>query len=224
MRKGVKKEFGISEARLIATYEEIYSVPYDACVTYYWGDSGMHHIKNDANPDKVDEAYRKALQAMEMDEKEYTAQRYVYRDDIIARMHEVKLKKEGAGLLPDFFDVIAVFNTPVLYTNQRLDRTWIPEDLFCCDVRGNNKDDFYQIKTHVGVDHVGTILSKEKFNDITDEFDRVSTIEDGIGIRDIECKWFKEKYSVAEYREQYDQLVNQCCEQEQDNEMRMASL
>ena len=52
-----------------------------------------------------------------------------------------------------------------LFTNLRIDREGIPENLFCYDVRDSDCLDgsFAQIKEYVLVNHWGTIITKEPF-------------------------------------------------------------
>lgn len=53
----------------------------------------------------------------------------------------------------------------VLFTNMRLDRNTVPEDLFCYDVRDSDDLDgsIAEIKPFVMVNHWVTILAKEPF-------------------------------------------------------------
>ena len=52
-----------------------------------------------------------------------------------------------------------------MFTNGRLDRTTVPEGLFCYDIRESNgfSGEPVTLEPHVMVNHWGTVLSKEEF-------------------------------------------------------------
>lgn len=60
------------------------------------------------------------------------------------------------------FELAMLDEYPVLFTNARVDRKTVPEDLFCYDVRHDDEDQgiVCEVKPYVVVNHWGTILSK----------------------------------------------------------------
>ena len=63
------------------------------------------------------------------------------------------------------FDHIELFNAPAMFTNLRIDRSTVPEGLFCYDVRGTGDDPgaLYAIEPFVFVNHSGTIIGVEDY-------------------------------------------------------------
>ena len=61
------------------------------------------------------------------------------------------------------YELVEVDGMECLFTNSRLDRSTVPENLHCYDVRDSDACDgiFAQIKKLVFVNHWGTILTKE---------------------------------------------------------------
>ncbi len=62
------------------------------------------------------------------------------------------------------YEHIELFGKPVLFTNNRIDRTTVPRSWHCYDLRGSDNDpgSFGTLEHKVGVNHAGTILSPEK--------------------------------------------------------------
>ena len=63
------------------------------------------------------------------------------------------------------YELVEIDDKVILFTNARLDRDTVPEELFCYDVRDSDDLDgsMAEIKPTVIVNHWGTILSKEPF-------------------------------------------------------------
>lgn len=61
------------------------------------------------------------------------------------------------------YELIEIDGMECLFTNGRLNRSTVPENLYCYDVRDSDSLDgsFAQIKKLVLVNHWGTILTKE---------------------------------------------------------------
>lgn len=62
------------------------------------------------------------------------------------------------------FELVVLDDIPALFTNSRIDRSSIPANVFCYDVR---HDDCCQgiaceIKPHIMVNHWGTIITKQE--------------------------------------------------------------
>lgn len=85
---------------LIATYEELYHVPAEEQVTYYFGDLGGHFLKYGVTEDAALAAYDKALAAIRMDSDTFQqTEEFIYRGGIIARMWSCML--DGNASLKD---------------------------------------------------------------------------------------------------------------------------
>lgn len=65
----------------------------------------------------------------------------------------------------EIFDHIELFDIPAMFTNARVDRSTIPEVMFCYDVRGSDDDpeDLCVIENNVLVNHSGTILGVQDY-------------------------------------------------------------
>ena len=63
------------------------------------------------------------------------------------------------------FDHIELFDAPAMFTNLRIDRSTVPDGLFCYDVRGTGDDPgaLYVIEPFVFVNHSGTIIGVEDY-------------------------------------------------------------
>ena len=63
------------------------------------------------------------------------------------------------------FDHIELFDAPAMFTNAGVDRSSIPEGLFCYDVRGADDDPggLTVIEPFVAVNHAGTIIGIEDY-------------------------------------------------------------
>ena len=80
---------------LVATYEELLSIPEDEKTTEYFGDLGIHTYKYEVNEEQILPIYKKSIEAIEMDEAEFFANDDLnrYRYEIIARMRDCLLAK-----------------------------------------------------------------------------------------------------------------------------------
>ena len=83
-------------ADLVATYEELYSVPSENCVTEWFGDYGMHVFKShDKVPHaEIETMYQKALNAIGMSSEEFLSNKdkFVYRGEIKALMKSMMVE------------------------------------------------------------------------------------------------------------------------------------
>ena len=63
------------------------------------------------------------------------------------------------------FDHIELFDAPAMFTDLRIDRSTVPEGLFCYDVRGTGDDPgaLNAIEPFVFVNHSGTIIGVEDY-------------------------------------------------------------
>ena len=85
---------------LIATYEELFRVPVEKRVTYYYGDYGGHFFKYGTAEGTALAAYDKALAAIRMDSDSFQqTKEFTHRGGIIARMWSCML--DGNARLKD---------------------------------------------------------------------------------------------------------------------------
>lgn len=63
------------------------------------------------------------------------------------------------------FELVEIDGKETLFTNSRLDRTTVPEGLFCYDIRESEgfSSEPVTLEPYVTVNHWGTVLSKEEF-------------------------------------------------------------
>ena len=78
-----------SRESLVATYEELNCVPSGERVTHYFGDYGGHVFDYGVTEAQKQAAYEKALDAIEMTDKEYRSHpEFMYRCNIRAWMND----------------------------------------------------------------------------------------------------------------------------------------
>jgi len=60
----------------------------------------------------------------------------------------------------EIFEHIELFDSPSMFTNTRVDRSTVPDGLFCYDVRGSDDDPgaLCVMENHVMVNHAGTVI------------------------------------------------------------------
>ena len=60
----------------------------------------------------------------------------------------------------EIFEHIGLFDSPAMFTNARVDRSTVPDGLFCYDVRGSDDDPgaLCVMENHVMVNHAGTVI------------------------------------------------------------------
>ena len=79
----------------------------------------------------------------------------------------------------EIFEHIELFDSPAMFTNARVDRSTVPEGLFCYDVRGSDNDpgELCTIENHVLVNHAGTVIGAVDYRLENSDY---KTIGDGI--------------------------------------------
>ena len=79
----------------------------------------------------------------------------------------------------EIFEHIELFDSPAMFTNARVDRSPVPEGLFCNDVRGSDNDpgELCTIENHVLVNHAGTVIGAVDYRLENSDY---KTIGDGI--------------------------------------------
>lgn len=122
------------------------------------------------------------------------------------------------------FEVVVIFDKPVLFTCERLSGNPPIDGVNYYDIRHDDecRGDMVQLKDRVMVNHWGTVLSKEKFEP-REQGGRVFTTAEGIDMDEDDYNYTGETLSVSEYLEKYDELIQKYCEPKEENrfEMRM---
>ena len=194
--------FSCNEAELIATYEEVYQIPEESKITRWWGDGHMYEFKEKVNEDEIREVLEKSLKAVGMTKEEFNGYRYTYRQNLINKMEEN---------MPEKYQVITLFNKPVLMSEGRVDAQNVPPDYYAYELRHDEGGDIAALEKSVRVDFGGTILSK----------DEIEIVGDHRKIDYDDYNFLSIDYSVEEFDEHYDELVDEYCEPEIESGMSM---
>lgn len=115
-------------------------------------------------------------------------------------------------IMDEKFQVVTIFNKPVLFTCDRIDRTKVPDNLFCYDIRHDDdcRGDMAEVKDHVMINHWGTVICKEPFG--TQEYNgRIFTTKEGLIIDDGDYNYLNEDITISEYLDRYDELISEYC-------------
>lgn len=110
------------------------------------------------------------------------------------------------------FQLVTIFNKPILFDCERIDRTKVPENLFCYDIRHDDecRGDMVELKDYVMVNHWGTVICKEPFG--TQEYDGTTfTTKEGLIIGDGDYNYISEDITISEYLDRYDELAAKHC-------------
>lgn len=139
----------------------------------------------------------------------------ITQNDVQTLLTEAKEQYDRrVALMQKKFQLITIFNKPVLFTSDRIKRSDLPKGVYCYDIRHDDecRGDMAQIKDYVVVNHWGTVISKEPFE--PREFNgRTYTTAEGINIEDDEYNYLSEDYTIEEYQAKYDELVEEYAEQ-----------
>lgn len=110
------------------------------------------------------------------------------------------------------FEVVEIFNKPVLFTNERLKLADIPDGMFRYDIRHDDdcQGNMVELKDHVMVNHWATVICKESF-DMTQDFDgHTYTTADGITMTADDYNYTGEMMTIEQYVNSYDELLRKC--------------
>lgn len=110
------------------------------------------------------------------------------------------------------FEVVEIFNKPVLFTNERLKLADIPDGMFRYDIRHDDdcQGNMVELKDHVMVNHWATVICKEPF-DITQEFNgHTYTTANGITMTADDYNYTGEVMTIEQYVNSYDELLREC--------------
>ena len=214
MMKLENENFELKEIELIATYEEMHKIPRENTITEWYGDMNMHELKLGVNAEQARETLDKALAAIKMSREEFGKFNYTYRSEVID-----KIRKN----MPKQYEVVTIFNVPMLFTNARIPKEEVPPEMFRYDIRDSDEcnGDMSQIKDWVLVNHWGTVLSKIQIKP-KEINGKTFTTADGIDMDEDDYNYTGEEYTVQEFLENYDYLVTEYCEPEQDETITMS--
>lgn len=201
-----------AEMELMATYEELYKIPHEKMVTHWWGDMHMYEFKPDAKPEVAKETLEKALASVKMTRDELKEFHYVYRNSLIYKMKEN---------MPKRYEAVIIFNKPMLFTNERLEYENIPNGLHRYDIRDGGMDgNMCELKDKVGVNHWGTVLSRDAVEPRIIDGKEKDTKE-GIIMTDDDYNYTGEEFTTQEYLDNYTYLEAEYCESEETQGMTM---
>lgn len=126
------------------------------------------------------------------------------------------------NMLSDKFDLVVIFDKPVLFTSERLDRSLPIDGVNYYDIRHDDecRGDMAQLKDRVMVNHWGTVISKERFEP-REVGGKIFTTAEGIDMDESDYNYLGETLSVSEYLEKYDELVREYCEPKEENNLEM---
>ena len=126
------------------------------------------------------------------------------------------------NMLSDKFDLVVIFDKPVLFTCERLNRNLPIEGVYYYDIRHDDecRGDMAQLKDRVMVNHWATVISKERFEP-REVGGKIFTTAEGIDMDESDYNYLGETLSVNEYLEKYDELVREYCEPKAENNLEM---
>ena len=135
---------------------------------------------------------------------------------------ETREEMRENNMLSDKFDLVVIFDKPVLFTCERLNRNLPIEGVYYYDIRHDDecRGDMAQLKDRVMVNHWGTVISKERFEP-REVGDKIFTTAEGIDMDESDYNYLGETLSVSEYLEKYDELVREYCEPKEENNLEM---
>lgn len=213
--RSLNEMFSMEEVDLMAAYEKAFDVPQAERITDWWGDLAVYEFKLNVKPEQAEERLKKSLAAINMSREEYAKNPCATQKALAEKMLE--------NTNPQF-DLVVIFDKPVLFTCERLSGNLPIDGVNYYDIRHDDecRGDMVQLKDRVMVNHWGTVLSKEKFEP-REQGGRVFTTAEGIDMDEDDYNYTGETLSVSEYLEKYDELIQKYCEPKEENrfEMRM---
>ena len=126
------------------------------------------------------------------------------------------------NMLSDKFELVVIFDKPVLFTCERLNGNLPIEGVYYYDIRHDDecRGDMAQLKDRVMVNHWGTVISKERFEP-REVGGKIFTTAEGVDMDESDYNYLGETLSVSEYLEKYDELVREYCEPKEENSLEM---
>lgn len=206
------EDYTYEEVDLMAVYEKMFDIHGKERVTAWWGDLAMYELENNAEPEKVRKRLEESLKAINMTREEFADFRYCYRLNLVDKIREN---------MPKRYEAVIIFNKPMLFTNERLEYKNIPDGLYRYDIRDGGMDgNMRKIKDKVGVNHFGTVLSRDTVEPRVIDGKEMNS-KDGIIMTNDDYNYTGEKFTAQEYLDDYNYLETKYCEPEETQGMIM---
>lgn len=206
------EDYTYEEVDLMAVYEKMFDIPGKERVTVWWGDLAMYELENNAEPVKVRKRLEESLKAINMTREEFADFRYCYRPNLVDKIREN---------MPKRYEAVIIFNKPMLFTNERLEYKNIPDGLYRYDIRDGGMDgNMRELKEKVGVNHLGTVLSRDAVEPRVIDGKEMNS-KNGIIMTDDDHNYTGEKFTTQEYLDNYNYLEAEYCEPEETQGMTM---
>lgn len=210
------ERFSYDEVELMAIYENVSQTSYENRVTSWWGDMDMYEFKFGVKNEEVTARLDEALKSVDMTREDFEKFKYTYRNE---------LKEKMKSHLPQKYEVVVIFNKPMLFTCERMDRSEVPEGMFCYDIRHDDDcgGDMVEIKDKVRVNHWGTVLSRDAVEPrMVDGIEMKS--QTGIVMNNDDYHYTGTEVSVEEYLKNYREFENEYCEPTRNDELTMGGM
>ena len=124
--RSLNEMFSMEEVDLMAAYEKAFDVPQAERITDWWGDLAVYEFKLNVKPEQAEERLKKSLAAINMSREEYAKNPYATHKALVEKMLENTNPK---------FDLVVIFDKPVLFTCERLNRNLPIEGVNYYDIR-----------------------------------------------------------------------------------------
>ena len=112
--RSLNEMFSMEEVDLMAAYEKAFDVPQAERITDWWGDLAVYEFKLNVKPEQAEERLKKSLAAINMSREEYAKNPCATQKALAEKMLENTNPK---------FELVVIFDKPVLFTCERLDRS-----------------------------------------------------------------------------------------------------
>ena len=209
---------------LTASYENALKMYDEDRTTYYWGDFGNYVAKDGADESLIKERFDKALKLLDVSEEKY--EEYIKeagsRKSLENALREKYVAQKQDEIRNDNYEIVTIFDQPVLFTSARIPRDFVPDGLHCYDIRHDDEcgGRMTELKDRVLVNHWGTVLSVKPFE--PREYDgHIYSSEQGIIIEDDDYNYTGEEMTATEYIQKYDELEQEYSEQNEGMGMEM---
>ena len=211
--RSLNEMFSMEEVDLMAAYEKAFDVPQAERITDWWGDLAVYEFKLNVKPEQAEERLKKSLAAINMSREEYAKNQYATQKALAEKMLENTNPK---------FEWVVIFDKPVLFTCERLNRNLPIDGVYYYDIRHDDecRGDMAQLKDRVMVNHWATVISKERFEP-REVGGKIFTTAEGVDMDEGDYNYLGETLSVSEYLEKYDELVREYCEPKAENNLEM---
>lgn len=193
---------------LIGEYEKALDIPEAERTMHYWAKFDTYFIKDEELFDKArllrDEALKaigKTRDLFEFDD------RFGYRENIEL---EIAQALRPTTIAKQKFEVVEIFNKPVLFSNERIGMSDVASNLYRYEIRHEDEDqgNMAELKNYVLTNRMGTVICKEMF-DIVKEIDgEVYTVAEGVPMTAADYNFTGEEMTIQEYIKSYSVLLN----------------